>query len=99
MFSRWPVTKITSTGETVHCRKTRIPCGNRLVIFGEYLSQHSKQLTTGTAFSLQEPTPNYLSHTCDKTKAEAVVLHVTMALGRRGGIAPTHSQIGTRWGE
>jgi hypothetical protein len=32
MFSRWIVTNITSAVGTVHCRKTRIPCGDQLVI-------------------------------------------------------------------
>jgi hypothetical protein len=34
MFSRWIVTNITSARGTVHCRKTRIPCGDQLVIGG-----------------------------------------------------------------
>jgi hypothetical protein len=34
MFSRWIVTNITSARETVHCLKTRIPCGDQLVICG-----------------------------------------------------------------
>jgi hypothetical protein len=34
MFSRWIVTNITSASETLHCRKTRIPCGDQLVICG-----------------------------------------------------------------
>jgi hypothetical protein len=32
MFSRWIVTNVTSARGTLHCRKTRIPCGNQLVI-------------------------------------------------------------------
>jgi hypothetical protein len=31
-------------------------------------------------------------------KSKAVPLHATEALGGRGGIAPTHSDLGTRWG-
>jgi len=34
MFSRWIITNITSARGTLHCRKTRIPCGNQLVICG-----------------------------------------------------------------
>jgi hypothetical protein len=35
----------------------------------------------------------YLSESeLDKTKARAVLLHAMKALGRRGGIAPTHSR-------
>jgi hypothetical protein len=34
MFSRWTVTNITSARETVLCLKTRIPCGDQLVICG-----------------------------------------------------------------
>jgi hypothetical protein len=41
-FSRWIVTNITSARGTVHCRKTRIPCGNKLVICG----QHRKRAQT-----------------------------------------------------
>jgi hypothetical protein len=37
MFSRWIVTNITSARGTVHCRKTRIPCGEQLVICGLYM--------------------------------------------------------------
>jgi hypothetical protein len=36
MFSRWIVTNITSASGTVHCRKTRIPCGDHLAICGRY---------------------------------------------------------------
>jgi hypothetical protein len=36
MFSRWTVTNITSDRGTLHCRKTRIPCGDQLVICGLY---------------------------------------------------------------
>jgi hypothetical protein len=36
MFSRWIVTNITSARGTLHCRKTRIPCGDQLVICGLY---------------------------------------------------------------
>jgi hypothetical protein len=36
MFSRWIVTNITSARGTVHCRKTRIPCGDQLVICRQY---------------------------------------------------------------
>jgi hypothetical protein len=32
MFSRWIVTNITFARGTVHCRKTRIPCGDQLMI-------------------------------------------------------------------
>jgi hypothetical protein len=38
MFSCWIVTNITSARGTVHCRKTRIPYGNQLVICGQYLA-------------------------------------------------------------
>jgi hypothetical protein len=37
MFSRWIVTKITSARGTLHCRKTRIPYGDLLVIGRLYL--------------------------------------------------------------
>jgi hypothetical protein len=37
MFSRWIVTNITSTPGTLHCRKTRIPCGDQLLICGQYI--------------------------------------------------------------
>jgi hypothetical protein len=36
MFSRWIVTNITSARGTVHCHKTRIPCGDQLVVCGRY---------------------------------------------------------------
>jgi hypothetical protein len=36
MFSRWIVMNITSAPGTLHCRKTRIPCGDKLVICGQY---------------------------------------------------------------
>jgi hypothetical protein len=32
MFSRWIVTNIISDRGTLHCRKTRIHCGNQVVI-------------------------------------------------------------------
>jgi hypothetical protein len=32
-------------------------------------------------------------------KAKTVPLHAMKALGGRGAIAPTHSRLGTRWGE
>jgi hypothetical protein len=35
MFSRWIVTNITSARENLHYRKTRIPCGDQLVICGQ----------------------------------------------------------------
>jgi hypothetical protein len=38
MFSRWIVTNITSARGTLHCRKTRIPCGDQLVNCGLYVS-------------------------------------------------------------
>jgi hypothetical protein len=38
MFSRWIVTNITSAGRTLHCRKTRIPCGDQIMICGLYYS-------------------------------------------------------------
>jgi hypothetical protein len=37
IFSRWIVTKITSARGTLYSRKTRIPCGDQLVICGLYL--------------------------------------------------------------
>jgi hypothetical protein len=37
MFSRWRVTNITSARGTLHFRKSRIPCGDQLVISGLYL--------------------------------------------------------------
>jgi hypothetical protein len=40
MFSRWIVTKNTSPRGTVHCRKTRIPCGDHLLICGQYYIHH-----------------------------------------------------------
>jgi hypothetical protein len=52
MFSRWIVTNSTSDRGTVHCRKTRIPWGDQLVICGLYLTQYShwyvgcEQITT-----------------------------------------------------
>jgi hypothetical protein len=36
MFSRLIVTNITSARGTVHCHKTHIPCGDQLVICGQY---------------------------------------------------------------
>jgi hypothetical protein len=36
MFSHWILTNITSTRGNLHCRKTRIPRGDQLVIGGEY---------------------------------------------------------------
>jgi hypothetical protein len=37
MFSRWIVTNITSARGTVHCRKTRIPCGDQLILMQEFI--------------------------------------------------------------
>jgi hypothetical protein len=34
MFSRWIVTDITSARGTLHCRKTRVSCGDQLAICG-----------------------------------------------------------------
>jgi hypothetical protein len=34
----------------------------------------------------------------NKGKGKAVPLHAMKALGGRGGIAPTHHDLGTRWG-
>jgi hypothetical protein len=39
MFSRWIVTNITSARGTLHCHKTRIPCGDQVVICGLYVSE------------------------------------------------------------
>jgi hypothetical protein len=39
MFSRCIVTDITSARGTLHCRKTRIPCGDQLMICGHFVSQ------------------------------------------------------------
>jgi hypothetical protein len=36
MFSRWLVTNISSAHGTLHCRKTRVPCGDQLVVCGQY---------------------------------------------------------------
>jgi hypothetical protein len=36
MFSLWILTNITSARGTLHCRKTRIPCRDQLVICGQY---------------------------------------------------------------
>jgi hypothetical protein len=36
MFSLRMVTNLTSARETLHCRKTRIPCGDQFVICGLY---------------------------------------------------------------
>jgi hypothetical protein len=36
MFLRCIVTNVTSARGTLHCRKTRIPCGDQLVICGQY---------------------------------------------------------------
>jgi hypothetical protein len=36
MFSGWIVTNITSARGNLHCRKTLIPCGDRLVVCGMY---------------------------------------------------------------
>jgi hypothetical protein len=50
MFLRWIVTKITSDLGTMHCRKTRIPCGDQLVICGQcqdnyiYVRKYSREL-------------------------------------------------------
>jgi hypothetical protein len=49
MFSRWIVTNITSARGTVHCRKTRISCGDRLVICGLYPVGAAVQ-TSGTSW-------------------------------------------------
>jgi hypothetical protein len=35
MFSRWIVTNITSVRGTLYCHKTRILCGDQLVICGQ----------------------------------------------------------------
>jgi hypothetical protein len=37
MFSRGIVMNITSARGTLRCRKTHIPCGDKLVIFGHYV--------------------------------------------------------------
>jgi hypothetical protein len=36
MFSGWIVLNITTARGTLHCRKTRIPFGDQLVICGQY---------------------------------------------------------------
>jgi hypothetical protein len=41
MFSRRIVTNITSPRGTLHCRKTRIPCWDQLVICGQYVRTHT----------------------------------------------------------
>jgi hypothetical protein len=48
MFSRWIVTNITSACGTLRCRKTRIPCGDQLVMCGHYYTtkkQHVMRIT------------------------------------------------------
>jgi hypothetical protein len=40
MSSRWIVTAITYARGTLHCRKTRFPCGDQLVICGLYVHVH-----------------------------------------------------------
>jgi hypothetical protein len=43
MFSSWIVTNITSARGTLHCCKTRIPCGDQLTICGLYMSdEHAR---------------------------------------------------------
>jgi hypothetical protein len=42
MFSRWIVTNIISSRGTLHCRKTRIPFGDQLVICGLYIQAKIK---------------------------------------------------------
>jgi hypothetical protein len=37
MFLCWIVTNITPARGTVHCRKTRIPSGDQLVMCGQYV--------------------------------------------------------------
>jgi hypothetical protein len=43
MFSRWIVTHITSARGTLHCCKTRILCGDQLVICGQYTMLREKE--------------------------------------------------------
>jgi hypothetical protein len=38
LFSRWIVTNTISARETLRCRKTRVACGDQLVICGLYLN-------------------------------------------------------------
>jgi hypothetical protein len=44
MFSRRLVTNITFARGTVHCRKTRIPCGDQLVICGQYIESNERMV-------------------------------------------------------
>jgi hypothetical protein len=46
MFSHWIVTNITSAHGTVHCLKTRISCGDQLVIRGQSDSSAEEQKTS-----------------------------------------------------
>jgi hypothetical protein len=41
MISRWIVTNITSARGTLHCRKTRIPCEDQLVICGLHVNHEA----------------------------------------------------------
>jgi hypothetical protein len=50
MFSCWIVTNITSARGTLHCRKTRIPCGDQFDVCGLYLS--SERLHTRENFPI-----------------------------------------------
>jgi hypothetical protein len=41
MFSRWIITNNTCARRTLHCRKTRISCGDQLEICRQYTKQTS----------------------------------------------------------
>jgi hypothetical protein len=61
MFSRLIVTNITSAQGAVHCRKTRIPCGDQLVVCGQYyccdaVNQSLRAVSSGSIVHLPDDT-------------------------------------------
>jgi hypothetical protein len=62
MFSPWIVMNITSARGTVLCRKTHFPCGDHLVICGQYTAVYSRKLSSSylTACSTVQESENSL---------------------------------------
>jgi hypothetical protein len=56
MFSRWIVMHNASARRTLHCHKTRIPCGDQLVICALYIRKTSEETGLGCALTTSNST-------------------------------------------
>jgi hypothetical protein len=63
--------------------------------YEQLFSERGKFKYTGSA---KPAAIAYEKYHCCKTESKAVPLHAMEAHGGRGGIAPTHFNLGTRWG-